>query len=448
MRLIIILLLIVSSPAFGTNYYVRTDGNDANNGLADTAGGAWLTMDFALGSSGVPTSGGPHTLNVRTGTYTSATFLNLNRSYGAILTVQPTTGLNDVTIKGNPSSIYNILQQGAIANLTFTNLTITDNPGSTYLVAFFTSSGKTASSILFTNCNLLATNGARSCIEWINGSASPVQSVMFGGCNLAMTLSNTATAPIYIGNNITNSDLILINSTVYSAALGGYVAGASAHFTNDTFLACAGTSTAVGFKFGFDGVSGVPVTGVAQACTFKSQTSHGLLIAAGCTNFFVINCAVQGGDYGMVMKNCTNCLVYGTTVLGGTLPNYPAFIFKGALRCVVTNCTIVSSGLTQAVANSDGDPTYQARSNSFMFNTVVTTQSAKLFEWDSAEDGGGNVIDYNRYYVGGSGQYGTVLGSATPTLNVLIQRWQSYSVPTNDQHSRDITIPVEFAAPF
>jgi hypothetical protein len=32
-------------PAAGTTYYVRTDGSNSNNGLANTSGGAWLTID-------------------------------------------------------------------------------------------------------------------------------------------------------------------------------------------------------------------------------------------------------------------------------------------------------------------------------------------------------------------------------------------------------------------
>ncbi|AZO48055.1 hypothetical protein [Mesorhizobium sp. M4B.F.Ca.ET.058.02.1.1] len=54
-------------------YYVRTDGNDANNGLANTSGGAFLTIQKALDVvAGLDANGFNITVQVADGTYTGA----------------------------------------------------------------------------------------------------------------------------------------------------------------------------------------------------------------------------------------------------------------------------------------------------------------------------------------------------------------------------------------
>jgi len=41
--------LLIPLFLFSTTYYVRTDGNNGNTGLANTSGAAWLTIDYAAG---------------------------------------------------------------------------------------------------------------------------------------------------------------------------------------------------------------------------------------------------------------------------------------------------------------------------------------------------------------------------------------------------------------
>jgi len=56
----------------GRNYYVRTDGSDSNNGLANTAGGAFLTIQKAIDTiwKTIDTQGFSVAVNVGAGTFT------------------------------------------------------------------------------------------------------------------------------------------------------------------------------------------------------------------------------------------------------------------------------------------------------------------------------------------------------------------------------------------
>lgn len=62
--LLTLILLLLSTVAEAATYYVRTDGNNANAGTSNTAGGAWRTIDFA--SDNVAAG---DTIRVQAGTY-------------------------------------------------------------------------------------------------------------------------------------------------------------------------------------------------------------------------------------------------------------------------------------------------------------------------------------------------------------------------------------------
>ncbi|MEC0171604.1 hypothetical protein, partial [Paenibacillus graminis] len=91
-------------------YYVRTDGNDANNGLANTAAGAFKTINKAV--SMIPTVV-DHTvsINVAAGTYSETVNVMGRRGAGSITIVGigTTTFVKSVTAFGvERLSIYNL----------------------------------------------------------------------------------------------------------------------------------------------------------------------------------------------------------------------------------------------------------------------------------------------------------------------------------------------------
>jgi len=80
-------------------YYVRTDGNNSNNGLANTAAGAFLTIQKAVDAILLlDTNGYTITVQVADGTYTGGVYLT-----------KPWTGGGNVTIQGNSINPQNVI---------------------------------------------------------------------------------------------------------------------------------------------------------------------------------------------------------------------------------------------------------------------------------------------------------------------------------------------------
>lgn len=88
--------------AVDTTFYVRTDGNDSNTGLANTAGGAWLTIQHALNAvtAYVIRAGVVVTIQIGDGTYNAA---NIARRI---------IGGGSIVINGNSGTPGNVIVQG------------------------------------------------------------------------------------------------------------------------------------------------------------------------------------------------------------------------------------------------------------------------------------------------------------------------------------------------
>ena len=80
-------------------YYVRTDGSDSNDGLTDSSGGAFLTIQKAVDVvAALDISVYDVTIQVKDGTYT-----------GAVILEAPLVGSGKLTIQGNSGTPSNVL---------------------------------------------------------------------------------------------------------------------------------------------------------------------------------------------------------------------------------------------------------------------------------------------------------------------------------------------------
>lgn len=76
--------------AAATDYYVRTDGNNGNDGLTDSAGGAWRNLYYALSLSSGVTNG--DTIHIGTGFFNEFVTNKLSGAAGNPITVTGTRG--------------------------------------------------------------------------------------------------------------------------------------------------------------------------------------------------------------------------------------------------------------------------------------------------------------------------------------------------------------------
>jgi len=447
----------------------------------------------------VPTTGGPHTLSILTGTYTSTSYLNLNQAYSTLTTVCTTTGSQDVTITGGSGS-YNVLQGNVISNLLFSNLTFTARSGSSYLLVFNENgSSGTISNLNFVNCIFNGQSNLTTTIDAQSGSATSTQYVGFVSCTINGLIPTSSAIQIANGTALTNTTYGLTNCTINAAGIAvanqaGFVnltgctvystgtnlnypalytfAGGNAPLVAWSITNCTVTSggqgavlqfgalnvanstflgrgaTASGLVAGEDAASGQTVTGTISGCTFFGDQGEALIIGAGCLNMSVVSNVVHGGTDAIVLKRATNCLLTGCS--GFSSFGNCALLLKGAVCCTVTNNLIAGADRAYALACYDGDPTYTSVSNTVKFNRIISTgAAASLLYWPTAGDGGANVIDSNTYLTIRGSIFGTVLSSTNLSSLAAVQAaWSGYGVVGNDQHSRDVTTPLEFASPY
>jgi hypothetical protein len=207
-------------------YYVRSDGSDGNNGLANSSGGAFLTIQKAIDTvAALDLSIYNVTVQVADGTYA-----------GAVVVSAPWVGSGTVTLQGNTSTPANaLLSTGAndcITVLTAATLTVTGfkltNSGAFLLHA---SSGSIRFSLLtFGSCGsqqVRVTDGGRITATGnygIDGGAGNHWSAVSNGIVRVQSKTITLTGTPAFSTAFANADLsstVLVNGNTFSGSATG-----------------------------------------------------------------------------------------------------------------------------------------------------------------------------------------------------------------------------------
>ncbi|HEV7601500.1 MAG TPA: DUF2793 domain-containing protein [Bradyrhizobium sp.] len=207
-------------------YYVRTDGSDGNNGLANSSGGAFLTIQKAIDTvAALDLSIYNVTIQAADGTYA-----------GAVVVSGPWVGSGTVTLQGNTSTPANaLLSTGANDCVTALNggtLTVTGfkltNSGAFLLHA---SSGSIRFSLLtFGTCGsqqVRVTDGGRIAATGsysIDGGAGNHWSAVGNGIVRMQFKTITLTGTPAFSLAFANADLgstVLVNGNTFSGAATG-----------------------------------------------------------------------------------------------------------------------------------------------------------------------------------------------------------------------------------
>ncbi|SFV33504.1 DUF2793 domain-containing protein [Hyphomicrobium facile] len=237
----------------GRSYYVRTDGSDSNTGLANTTGGAFLTIQKAYDViKTLDLNGFTVAIRVADGTYTT----------GLLIAAPPVGGL--VTLVGNASSPGNCIISTTSASAIRVTVPIT----------------------LTVNGFKLETTTSGNCIAAENGAAITHSNMEFGACAgghmVASNYSSIGTATDYAISGGANQHVSLNGSTANIAArtltLSGtlafttFIVSQRNSYANVFSLVFAGTYTATGKRYDAND-HGVLNTGGGGASYFPGSTA-------------------------------------------------------------------------------------------------------------------------------------------------------------------------------
>lgn len=236
-------------------YYVRTDGSDSNNGLSNTSGGAFLTVQKAIDvvSETLDMARKVVTIQLGDGTYTGA------------IVMRPLVGNNALTIQGNNSTPANVLISTTSSNA------ITNSVGGTTLTVKdlklqTTTSGSCLSSSAFstiTFTNLIFGSCAGNHINAQGGARITSSSAyaISGGANCHFFANGYGYVQVY------NNTITLTGTPAFSSYFAGCNTPGGIETWSNTF-----SGSATGKRYDVSG-NGVVYTGGGGSTYYPGNTS-------------------------------------------------------------------------------------------------------------------------------------------------------------------------------
>jgi len=219
---------VISSPSVrekltaARTYYVRGDGNDANTGLANTAGGAFLTIQKGVTTTlALDTNGYAVTIQVLDGTYNEAVTCPGPKTGGGNITIQGNVADTDgVIIDGGTggAAVQNTMGTGPTLNLKYLKLQATGGSGSRYGVNTTLWSYTNLDQVHFGVC----TNAHISCQVFSRTVIQGNNYTISGGANNHIYILNFGVVE-YNGGTVTISGTPAFASAFINVSGGGYV---------------------------------------------------------------------------------------------------------------------------------------------------------------------------------------------------------------------------------
>ncbi len=440
-RLVFLLVLVWTCPAFGATKYVATDGNDtAGDG---SIGNPWLTIQYAFSQIN---SG--DTIKVGAGTYheTANNLLDLNRNITA--TIESQSGNNDVWVK--PNTTYYAIQVTAPGTITFNNINfmpigatcyylIEGGSVSNYDLTFndcvmdmnsldgkiFNTTSGTGENIRFNGCTITAADSlSMFCIDSVN---------IFEANNCDITTDGPSSLFFWYNNDCNTIEIKDCNINAGGSLIAIDIAYAGTDDSLDHLIITDNTVTGIGYF----------VYAIDEDVRFAKICNNTIVSSVGC-GYGIINLGTISGTsftntlYGFVVKNNTitrsaangNCLWLGANCYGAevshnfmtsvaTNDNPHGIRLNGADYCNIHH-NIIKSERPMYIHGNGG-----AYGNKIQYNTCYATSSYALsWEYEDGNSPSRNVITNNIFDASGSdgdGAYAIRSGYYSP-----FGHWDNY----------------------
>jgi hypothetical protein len=253
-----------------TTFYVRTDGNNANNGLANTSGGAWATIQYAVDyMAGVDANGYGVTIQVGDGSYAAASAGNyclsiLYRPRNALfynITGNTTTPAN-VEIDGVDQTPYGFaVGNNYAASGAASSVVVEEISGFRLINAFNFAYVTDGSSASFLNCESADNYEFADAVGWCYASFDNI--VLSGNHSILVTCDRFSR--VYLGFAVTFATSSTVAGTVYIAYPYGYIETV-ADYTNLTSSGAKYYVDNLGYLYTYGNSASIPGSaGVVEA---------------------------------------------------------------------------------------------------------------------------------------------------------------------------------------
>lgn len=371
-----------------TTYYVNgaLGTDDGSHGTAAGAG-AWRTLTYALGVSGVPLTGGPHTVNVAAGTYTEGTDygLSVSRVYSTMTTVigDATTPSNVIVQPGTVNRTMAMMLGGVTSNLTMRGIRFRSNGagggGSGYLVY----SLNTDTNIAYEDCEFVLPAVASLTAFY---SAQITTNMSFVRCLFDCDAAANQSGVSLNGSPTVPISGILVQDCAFSCTgIGCALVQATSSVVERVSIT---TSGSIGFVSGVEGSAALTDTVVRlrdSSIVATASGAHAVLLANGNNRSIVERCMIVGPrsyvGYGLVLKGTDDtirdCQISGAQDV--------TVLLKGALREKLERCTLIQGYATGTAVVAVGGGV-RGNAGTYMRDcAVVSAPGAKAFSGFAAQ---------------------------------------------------------------